>query len=52
MRRWGRTLAEERDHRLSEQGRDTTPRSRQALRGHITRDLMTELEDELRDQGR
>jgi hypothetical protein len=51
MRRWGRTLAEERDHRLSDQTRDSSPRSRQALRGHITRDLMNELEDELRDQG-
>jgi hypothetical protein len=49
MRRWGRTLAKERDYRLSEQADDVSPRSRQALRGHITRDLMAELEDELRD---
>lgn len=48
MRRWGRTLAEERDHRLSEQAGDVSPRRRQALRGHITRELLTELEDELR----
>jgi hypothetical protein len=48
-RRWGRTLAEERDHRLSEQARSASPRSRQALRGHITRDLLAELEDELCD---
>jgi len=47
---WGRTLAEERDHRLSEQAGELSARSRQALRGHITRDLMTELEAELRDQ--
>jgi hypothetical protein len=50
MRRWGRTLAEERDHRLNEQVGDISPRSRQALRGHITRDLITELEAELPGQ--
>jgi hypothetical protein len=49
MQRWGRTLAGERDHRLSEQAGDVSPRSRQALRGHITRDLMAELKDGLRD---
>ncbi len=48
IRRWGQTRAEERDHRLSELAGDLSPRSRQALRGHITRDLMTQLEDELR----
>jgi len=53
MRRWGRTLAEERDHRLAKQATNVPPRRRQALRGHITRELMTELEAELgtrRDQ--
>jgi len=45
--RWGRTLAEERDRRLSQKADDTSPRSRQALRGHITRELMAELEEEL-----
>jgi hypothetical protein len=49
LRRWGRTLAEERDHRLSEQTAELSARSRQALRGHITRDLLTELQDELVD---
>jgi hypothetical protein len=44
---WGRTLAAERDHRLSEQATDLPARSRQALRGHITRDLMSELDEEL-----
>jgi len=47
---WGRTLAAERDHRLSEQARDASARSRQAVRGHITRDLMTELRAELDKQ--
>src|SRR6266516_2422071 len=47
MLRWGRTLAEERDHRLSAETADVPARRRQALRGHITRDLMAELEDEL-----
>jgi len=50
MRRWGRTLAEERDHRLALHGADVPARRRQALRGHITRDLMTELEAELSEQ--
>lgn len=49
MRRWGRTLAEERDYRLSLQGPDMPARRRQALRGHITRDLMAELGSELGD---
>jgi hypothetical protein len=47
LRLWGRTLAEERDHRLSDLAVDLPARRRQALRGHITRDLMTELEAEL-----
>ena len=50
LRLWGRTLAEERDHRLSERSASLSARSRQALRGHITRDLMTELEAELGNQ--
>jgi hypothetical protein len=50
LRLWGRTLTAERDHRLSEQAADLSARSRQALRGHITRDLMTELRAELGDQ--
>lgn len=50
MRRWSRTLAEERDHRLSEQATDAPHRRRQALRGHITRTLITELAADLTDQ--
>ena len=52
MSLWGRTLAEERDHRLREGAADASPRQRQAWRGHITRDLMAEIETELhgRDQ--
>jgi hypothetical protein len=50
IRHWGRTLAEERDRRLTDQAGDVSLRRRQALRGHITRDLMTELEHELRNQ--
>jgi hypothetical protein len=49
VRLWGRTMAEERDHRLSDLAADLPARRRQALRGHITRDLMTELEAALRD---
>ncbi len=48
---WGRTLAEERDHRLSEQAGKASARRRQALRGHITRELLTELETELHNTG-
>ena len=47
MRLWGRTLSEERDHRLSERASGVPARRLQALRGHITRDLLTELEVEL-----
>jgi hypothetical protein len=47
MRRWGRTLAQERDRRLNQKADDASARSRQALRGHITRQLMAELEDDL-----
>jgi hypothetical protein len=52
LAKWGRTLAEERDHRVTEQARDDdAPRGLQALRGHVTRDLTTELETELREKG-
>jgi hypothetical protein len=50
IQRWGCTLAEEREQRLHEQIGDVPPRRRQALRGHVTRELMTELEAELRCQ--
>jgi hypothetical protein len=46
-RLWGRSLSEERDHRLTGHGSDLTARSKQAQRGHITRELLTELEREL-----
>jgi transcriptional regulator with XRE-family HTH domain len=53
MSRWGHTLAEEREHRLAERsGEDVSARQLQALRGHVTRELMTELEPELRDTGK
>jgi hypothetical protein len=38
---WDRSLTEERDRRLER--RDATPRSVQALRGHVTRALIAEL---------
>jgi hypothetical protein len=41
--RWGRTLAEERDARVAERAADASPRQLQALRGHVTRELLTEL---------
>jgi hypothetical protein len=50
LRRWGRTLTAERDHRLSEHGSDLSARRRQALRGHITRELLTELARELAEE--
>lgn len=41
---WGRSLAEERDRRVSEQWRDEiTLRPLQAIRGHVTRALLGEL---------
>ncbi len=42
---WGRGLTRERERRLDEQvrPREVTPRSRQALRGHVTRALLEEL---------
>jgi transcriptional regulator with XRE-family HTH domain len=52
MSRWGHTLAEERERRLTERsGEGASARQLQALRGHVTRELMTELEPELRDTG-
>jgi len=47
MKRWGRTLSDERDRRLAEQAAELSPRQLQALRGHITRDLLTELTTDL-----
>jgi hypothetical protein len=42
--RWGRSLTEERDRRVAAQASpDATPRTRQAVRGHVTRELMATL---------
>lgn len=49
LRCWGRTLSEERDARVAERaGPDASPRSLQALRGHVTRELVNELVEEYR----
>jgi hypothetical protein len=41
---WGRSLTAERDRRISDRAADVvSPRTRQALRGHTTRELLTEL---------
>jgi hypothetical protein len=43
-RRWRRSFTEERDHRVTAQAQpDATPRTLQALRGHVTRALLDEL---------
>jgi len=49
--RWGRTLTAERDRRLTAQGRggDADPRTVQALRGHVTRELLDELRPLVKD---
>lgn len=49
--RWGRSLTDERDDRLAERLGPDTPASAQA-RGHITRELLAELEPILRKKGR
>jgi len=43
-RLWGRSLTEERDAQLSGHGADEPSRTLQALRGHITRKLLAEIE--------
>lgn len=41
---WGRRLSAERDRRVAQRAdEDTTPRRLQALRGHVTRELIEEL---------
>jgi transcriptional regulator with XRE-family HTH domain len=46
---WRRSLTEERDRRLSDRvADDISARSRQAARGHITRELLSELEPAIR----
>lgn len=50
---WGRGLSVERDHRLLMRvGADTPTRTVQALRGHITRELLTELEPAIKSKVR
>jgi hypothetical protein len=45
---WGRSLTDERDRRMVEGApAGTAPRAIQALRGHITRALLAELEPRL-----
>jgi hypothetical protein len=44
LKTWGRSLSEERDHRIAAQvGPGVEARALQALRGHVTRTLRTEL---------
>ena len=46
-RLWGRSLTEERDARVARRvGGDATPRTLQAHRGHVTRELLDELRGE------
>lgn len=47
---WGKTLTDERDERVSELG-DRPLAERPAHRGHITRELSQQIEDELRARG-
>lgn len=45
-RLWGRGLTEERERRLGERAdEDASPRSLQAIRGHVTRELIEELRE-------
>jgi transcriptional regulator with XRE-family HTH domain len=45
---WGRGLSEERDRRSAEAAAGVTRRVAQTLRGHVTRQLIAELEPDLR----
>lgn len=45
---WGRSLTTERDARVESRSPTSTGRARQAVRGHVTRVLLTELEPALR----
>lgn len=47
-KKWNRSLTEERDARIGVVGNDPDPRRRQALRGHVTRELIEELAPELK----
>jgi len=48
LQRWDRTLSQERDRRLDERHPEATKEQLASLRGHVTRELLTELEHELR----
>lgn len=48
QRLWGRSISEERDARIAERIRDKKPRTIQALRGHVTRTLLSELRSVLK----
>ena len=49
---WGRTLSAERDARAEKQATDdASPRRLQAIRGHVTRDLLNELRPVLETKG-
>lgn len=48
---WGRTLHEERDHRVSQLG-EIPSAERRARRGHVTRQLAKEIEEALSDTSR
>lgn len=48
VRLWGRSLTDERERRVSgTASQDAAPRSLQAIRGRVTRELLIELEDHL-----
>ncbi|MFI5882037.1 helix-turn-helix domain-containing protein [Streptomyces sp. NPDC051554] len=48
LQRWDRTLSQERDLRLQERRPEASKGQLATLRGHITRELLTELEHDLR----
>ncbi|MEV3908676.1 helix-turn-helix domain-containing protein [Streptomyces canus] len=48
LQRWDRTLSQERDRRLKERRPAASTGQLATLRGHITRELLTELEHDLR----
>lgn len=54
QRLWGRDLASERDHRVQAklESREVSARSLQALRGHVTRELLNELKPHIKPKRR
>lgn len=53
LRRWNRGLTEEREARVQERAaKDASSRSVQAVRGHVTRELIQELRDERKRHGK